>query len=660
MKTALCAFLVCGTAVVFADSDARPAFDALRAGRGSEIQAAIDRGLDVNSRDEDGNTLLMQAAVYGTVADLQFLLAHKADVNAASRGGHTALMRAMPDLAKIKLLVEHGANVNAAASDGHTPLMLAAGIPTAEDVVRYLIAKGAKVQATDRAELDALRIAAVAGAAGNLKALLDAGADARGKIVHANRVNLPGVEVTQSVVDRALRAREGATALMGAAVADCEACVRMLLDRGADAKAATGSGMTALHDAAYTGNAANVRMLLAAGAAVNVADERGFTPLMMAANSRSRNPEVVRMLLDRGADKHATDESGRSAADWARIGSTPEIMALLGVSGKTEMAAPGTAPASKDVRQAAEKSVALLESTAPNFFRSTGCISCHNVSIPMITLTEARHRGYAVKPASTQMLMKQTAAFLSPHRDNMLSGYCSIPGITTTATYGAISMHDEGRAADAFTDSVTRCLLLEQRADGSFEHGDTRPPLSPETGIPTTALSIEAMRLYPVAALQRQIESAESRARTYLTSAKAWYVDDYAFRVLGLYWSGAPQSDIAKAVRDLLSQQRADGGWAQSPDRSPDAYATGLALSALSMTDPASPSSPAYRRGVEYLVRSQEADGSWHVHTRAFGFQPYFQSGFPHDHDQWISMAATAWSARALMPAVDSADLAKR
>ncbi|MGO9255014.1 MAG: hypothetical protein ACLQU1_01735 [Bryobacteraceae bacterium] len=49
-----------------------------------------------------------------------------------------------------------------------------------------------------------------------------------------------------------------------------------------------------------------------------------------------------------------------------------------------------------------------------------------------------------------------------------------------------------------------------------------------------------------------------------------------------------------------------------------------------------------YRRGVDYLLRTQREDGTWHVVTRALGFQPYFQSGFPYDHDQWISPTGTA------------------
>src|SRR5207249_4731992 len=69
-------------------------------------------------------------------------------------------------------------------------------------------------------------------------------------------------------------------------------------------------------------------------------------------------------------------------------------------------------------------------------------------------------------------------------------------------------------------------------------------------------------------------------------------------------------------------------------------------------------SDPAYQRGVEYLVRTQLQDGSWHVKSRAPKFQPYFQSRFPHDHDQWISASATAWAAMGLAEALDSKQVA--
>ena len=50
----------------------------------------------------------------------------------------------------------------------------------------------------------------------------------------------------------------------------------------------------------------------------------------------------------------------------------------------------------------------------------------------------------------------------------------------------------------------------------------------------------------------------------------------------------------------------------------------------------------AYEKGVAYLSRTQLDDGSWYVRSRAVKLQPYFQSGFPHGHEQWITYVATA------------------
>ncbi len=79
-----------------------------------------------------------------------------------------------------------------------------------------------------------------------------------------------------------------------------------------------------------------------------------------------------------------------------------------------------------------------------------------------------------------------------------------------------------------------------------------------------------------------------------------------------------------------------------------DAYATGGALVALAEAKAIKVTDRRYQRGVEYLLSTQFPDGSWHVRSRAIKFQPYFESGFPFGHDQWISAAATAGAAQAL------------
>jgi hypothetical protein len=108
---------------------------------------------------------------------------------------------------------------------------------------------------------------------------------------------------------------------------------------------------------------------------------------------------------------------------------------------------------------------------------------------------------------------------------------------------------------------------------------------------------------------------------------------------------------VAAAGRELIEGQRDDGGWSQNPYLGSDAFATSVALRALYDSGRVKASDPVYRKGVAYLLRNQFPDGSWYVRSRAPKLQPYFQSAFPYDHDQWISAAATAWSVMALAPA---------
>jgi hypothetical protein len=128
------------------------------------------------------------------------------------------------------------------------------------------------------------------------------------------------------------------------------------------------------------------------------------------------------------------------------------------------------------------------------------------------------------------------------------------------------------------------------------------------------------------------------------------------FQLLGLGWAQADRETVAGAVTNLLREQRADGGWSQLPTLASDAYATGLALCALHQGGGVGVDHAAYRRGVEFLLRTQMADGSWFVASRSFPVVEYSRSGFPHGRSQFISAAATCWSTMALIPATDTKD----
>src|SRR5262249_42760575 len=108
-------------------------------------------------------------------------------------------------------------------------------------------------------------------------------------------------------------------------------------------------------------------------------------------------------------------------------------------------------------------------------------------------------------------------------------------------------------------------------------------------------------------------------------------------------------------AQQLLAKQQQGGGWSQLDTPEADSYATGQALYALYTAGVLRANDEAYRKGVDFLLRTQLPDGSWLVASRSFPLQPYKESGFPHGKDQWTSAAGTSWAAMALSLAAPTA-----
>ena len=105
---------------------------------------------------------------------------------------------------------------------------------------------------------------------------------------------------------------------------------------------------------------------------------------------------------------------------------------------------------------------------------------------------------------------------------------------------------------------------------------------------------------------------------------------------------------MKKAVDALLATQRTDGGWSQTDEMTSDAYATATVVTALQEAGRLPGDHPAILYGCRYLINTQLEDGTWHIKTHAKPIQTYYESGFPHGKDQFISIAATAWATIAL------------
>ncbi|MBV8729806.1 MAG: ankyrin repeat domain-containing protein, partial [Acidobacteriia bacterium] len=269
---------------------------------------------------------IIEAAKSGDRYGLRVLLEKKADVNARSGDGSTALHWAAyrDDLETAGALLRAGAEPNAQTDLKVTPLWLASQNGSAAMVAR-LLGAGANPNLALLAGETPLMVAARSGYSAVMEELLASGAD----------VNARGPR--------------GQTALMWAVSQKHVEEVKILLAHHADFelrsdvwsevmavpphgylpynKAILHGGETALMFAARVGDFASAKLLVAAGANVNAADAWGVSATTLAAHSGFR--EMVEFLLEKGADPNAAPNGFTALHEAIMRRDTEMVKALL-------------------------------------------------------------------------------------------------------------------------------------------------------------------------------------------------------------------------------------------------------------------------------------------------------------------------------------------
>jgi ankyrin repeat protein len=599
-------------------------------------------GAAVNGRDEAGATPLMHAAAIAPLPVMQALLRAGGDVNASDRRGATALMWATHDAARVRLLLDGGAAVNAARSDGLTPLV-AATLRGRTDVVNVLLAAGADRNAGSVLapwRMDLTRIATTSNDPAVL-ALAEARSLTPAHLAAWGPPPLSSWMITRTFAWRPMATQSGAPT------------IARLLDHGASANEMVSQltlALPAVSRAAWSGDADAVKVLLTRGADPNRTRTGGLTPLMVAALADLEGT-IVRTLLDAGATASTTDDTGRTGLDWAlRLGDTPAagLLRKAGATARTiAVAAPARVKPTRSPLAAVDLAIPRLQRAGPPLYEKTKCTSCHHQSLPAIAVARVRASGGRIDPALASHPSAATLEAWARSREDMLAGHCSLMGFLGNVTYGLLGLAEEHVAPNQVTDAVISCLGGLQHADGRWEGGGGRLPMEGSLPIVYTALAARGMQAFAPPGRRTEMRDRAARGLAFLRAAAPRDTQDDAFKLLGLVWGGAPRTELDSQRRRLLGLQRRDGGWGQLPTMPADAYATGQALYALQTADtPAS--AQAYRNGLQWLLSSQLADGTWHVRSRTIGFQPFVDTGFPHGPDQFISAAATSWAVIAL------------
>ena len=318
------------------------------------------------------------------------------------------------------------------------------------------------------------------------------------------------------------------------------------------------------------------------------------------------------------------------------------VTAVSGAAGEADIA-PGT----DTIRAAVEKSLPLLTAGARGSMeKRERCFTCHNQGLPIMALSTAQSRGIRIDAEEFQKQIKFTADFLANNRANYLAGKGQ-GGQSDTAGYALWALENGGWKPDATTSAVTEYLLLWQKDLEHWKPQSRRPPTE-QSLFTSTHAALRGLATFGTAEQRERIGQRVAQVRAWLLRTPAQDHEDREYRLRALRVAGATDADIRVAAQELIQTQRADGGWAQLADVESDAYATGTALVALHQTGGLATGDETYRKGLRFLLAKQMEDGSWHVQTRSKPIQSYFESGYPHGKDQFISISAASWATTAL------------
>jgi N-acyl-D-amino-acid deacylase len=260
----------------------------------------------------------------------------------------------------------------------------------------------------------------------------------------------------------------------------------------------------------------------------------------------------------------------------------------------------GGGASSPQIRDAATRAVSLLQGSQKTWYSKINCHSCHHQFLPALAFQSAREHGVPVDEAIARA--DAAKAFAYADLDAAVQ-FRDVVETTMDLSYALVAAHATGLRTNLALQVYVRAIAGRQDPEGNWDDIHQRPPQS-YSRFTQTSLGLRAIQLYSHPSQKADVWVRVARARTWLLSHTPRDTEERTWQLTGLGWAESPLADRAPLARTLLTLQRPDGGWNSLDGRDSDAYSTGEVLVALHDAGGISASDAAWRRGIDYLVRT--------------------------------------------------------